>query len=90
MLAFLSCSITTIVWVIVAPGGVQSWDFLWLGIAVVFDAGWAGGAAKRRRRQRAASAAFAFGTVFAGWTLYQACTILPSASTRNDDRMIPR
>ena len=34
---------------IVAPGGVQSWDFLWLGIAVVFDAGWAGGAATRRR-----------------------------------------
>ena len=49
LLGILFLPITTIVWVIVAPGGVQSWDFLWLGIAVVFDAGWAGNAARRRR-----------------------------------------
>ena len=31
--------ITTIVWVLVSPGGVASFDFLWLGIAVFLDLG---------------------------------------------------
>jgi len=39
--------LTTIVWVIVAVNGVASWDFLWLGIAVLIDAGSGGRAAKR-------------------------------------------
>ncbi|HYJ61475.1 MAG TPA: hypothetical protein VE032_08440 [Actinomycetota bacterium] len=50
ILGIIFLPITTIIWVIVAPGGVQGLDFLWLGTAVVFDAGWAGGAARRRAR----------------------------------------
>ena len=50
ILGILFLPITTIIWVIVSPGGVEGFDFLWLGLAVVFDAGSAGRAAKRRSR----------------------------------------
>jgi hypothetical protein len=48
VLGILILPVTTIVWVIVAPGGVSGFDFLWLGIAVFVDAGWAARSAKRR------------------------------------------
>jgi hypothetical protein len=33
----------TLMYILVAPGGVQSWDWLWLGLALVGDvAGYAG------------------------------------------------
>ena len=47
VLGILVLPITTVVWVIVAPGGVQGLDFLWLGIAVLIDAGSGARAAKR-------------------------------------------
>ena len=34
LLGVLFLPVTTIVWVLVSPGGVASFDFLWLGIAV--------------------------------------------------------
>src|SRR3954468_22122975 len=37
----------------------------------------------------AASASCASGTVFSGLILYHACSMFPSSSTRNDERMIP-
>ena len=39
LLGVLFLPVTTIVWVLVAPGGVASFDFLWLGIAVFLDLG---------------------------------------------------
>ena len=39
LLGVLFLPVTTIVWVLVAPGGVASFDFLWLGIAVFLDVG---------------------------------------------------
>jgi hypothetical protein len=47
VLGIIFLPVTTIVWVIVAVNGVASWDFLWLGIAVLIDAGSGGRAAKR-------------------------------------------
>jgi hypothetical protein len=39
LLGVLFLPVTTIVWVLVSPGGVASFDFLWLGIAVFLDLG---------------------------------------------------
>lgn len=47
VLGILVLPVTTIVWVIVAPGGVRGLDFLWLGIGVLIDAGSGARAAKR-------------------------------------------
>ena len=47
VLGILFLPITTIIWVIVAPGGVSGLDFLWLGLAVLLDAGAFGRAATR-------------------------------------------
>ena len=47
VLGIIFLPVTTIVWVIVAVNGVAGWDFLWLGIAVLIDAGSGGRAAKR-------------------------------------------
>jgi hypothetical protein len=47
VLGIVFLPITTIVWVIVSPNGVTGLDFLWLGIAIVFDAGSGARAAKR-------------------------------------------
>ena len=47
LLGIIVLPITTIVWVIVSPNGVASWDFLWLGIAVVADLGSTSRAARR-------------------------------------------
>ena len=40
---------TTIMYVIVAPGGVVGWDWLWLGLMFIVDLAWYGGGAGRRR-----------------------------------------
>jgi hypothetical protein len=40
---------TTMMYVIVFPGGVTGWDWLWLGIGLLGDiAWWAGGGFRRR------------------------------------------
>ena len=40
---------TTLMYVIVFPGGVAGWDWLWIGIAVLADiASYAGGAGRKR------------------------------------------
>jgi hypothetical protein len=42
---------TTLMYVLVFPGGIEGLDWLWLGIAVVIDlAGYGGGYANRSRR----------------------------------------
>ncbi len=48
LLGIIFLPVTTIIWVLVAPGGVNGLDFLWLGLAVAADAGSVGRAAKRR------------------------------------------
>jgi hypothetical protein len=40
---------TTIMYVIVAPGGVEGWDWLWLGLMLVADIVWYTGGAGRKR-----------------------------------------
>ena len=40
---------TTIMYVIVAPGGIASWDWLWLGLMLVADiASYSSGAGRKR------------------------------------------
>lgn len=40
---------TTLMYIIVAPGGVVGWDWLWLGIMLVFDImSYTSGAARKR------------------------------------------
>ena len=39
---------TTIMYVLVAPGGVLGWDWLWLGIMLVFDILWYTGGVGRK------------------------------------------
>jgi hypothetical protein len=42
---------TTIMYVLVAPGGVVGWDWLWLGLTLVFDIGmYAGGGYGNREK----------------------------------------
>ncbi len=40
---------TTIMYVIVAPGGVVGWDWLWLGLAVFADIAWYSGGVGRKQ-----------------------------------------
>jgi hypothetical protein len=40
---------TTIMFVIVAPGGVIGWDWLWLGLGVLADVGWYLGGVGRKQ-----------------------------------------
>jgi hypothetical protein len=54
ILGFLLLPWTTLVYVLVAPGGVVGLDYLWLALAVVVDlSSHAGGRAYRRRGARA-------------------------------------
>jgi hypothetical protein len=39
---------TTIMYVIVAPGGVAGWDWLWIGLALAADIFWYAGGARRK------------------------------------------
>ena len=49
ILGFVLTPWTTLMYVLVAPGGVAGLDWLWLGIAVLVDLGSIGGGAARRR-----------------------------------------
>jgi hypothetical protein len=40
---------TTLMYVLVAPGGLTGLDWLWMAVAVVVDLGAIGGGASRRR-----------------------------------------
>ena len=40
---------TTIMFVIVAPGGLIGWDWLWLGLMLLADIAWYAGGAGRKR-----------------------------------------
>jgi hypothetical protein len=42
---------TTLMWLVVAPGGISSFDWVWIAIAVAMDVfGWFGGAYSNRGR----------------------------------------
>jgi hypothetical protein len=49
ILGFVLAPWTTLMYVLVAPGGVNGLDWLWIGVAVVVDLGSLGGGAARRR-----------------------------------------
>jgi len=49
ILGFLLAPWTTLMYVLVAPGGVSGFDWLLLGIGVLVDLGSLGGGAARRR-----------------------------------------
>ena len=50
-IGFLIAPWTTLMWVVVFPGGVDGFDYLWLGIAVAFDLfTWFGGGYTNRGR----------------------------------------
>ena len=49
ILGFILAPWTTLMYVLVSPGGVTGIDWLWLGVAVVVDLGSLGGGAARRR-----------------------------------------
>ena len=54
-IGFLIAPWTTLMWVVVFPGGVDGFDYLWLGIAVAFDLfTWFGGGYTNRGRMRSA------------------------------------
>jgi hypothetical protein len=54
-IGFLVLPWTTLVYVLVAPGGLNNFDYLWLALAVLVDlVSLAGGPARRRQRARAA------------------------------------
>jgi hypothetical protein len=51
VIGFFIAPWTTLMWVIVAPGGVAGLDFLWIGLAILADiAFWSGGAWGNRGR----------------------------------------
>ena len=51
VLGFLFLPIATFVYVLIAPQGIQDWDWLWLGLALLADvAVWASGGYLNRRR----------------------------------------
>lgn len=50
-LGLLLVPFTTLMYVAVAPGGVSSWDWLWIGLAVLADiSSYAGGGYGNRQR----------------------------------------
>src|SRR4051812_12073438 len=54
-LGFLLFPWTTLMWVVVAPTGVHSLDYLWLALAFALDLGsYAGGSGVRSSRRRGA------------------------------------
>lgn len=53
VVGFILLPWTTLMWVIVSPGGVTGLDWLWVGLAVVLDISmWSGGAWGNRDRVR--------------------------------------
>jgi len=56
VLGILIAPWTTMMWVLVSPGGVNGIDYLWVGLAVVVDiASWSGGAYGNRDRMPGSS-----------------------------------
>ena len=49
ILGFVLAPWTTLMYVLVAPGGVSGIDLLWIGVAVLVDLGSLGGGAARKR-----------------------------------------
>jgi hypothetical protein len=50
-IGFLIAPWTTLMYVLVAPGGVNGFDWVWIGLAIAFDlAGYTSGGAYSRRR----------------------------------------
>jgi hypothetical protein len=49
ILGFVLAPWTTLMYVLVAPGGLTVLDWLWMAVAVVVDLGAIGGGASRRR-----------------------------------------
>ena len=49
LLGFIFLPWVTLMYVIVAPGGVNGFDWVWLGLALLADIAWWSGAAARRR-----------------------------------------
>jgi hypothetical protein len=49
ILGFVLAPWTTVMYVLVAPGGLTGLDWLWMAVAVVVDLGAIGGGASRRR-----------------------------------------
>jgi len=56
VLGFVLLPWTTLMYVLVAPGGVTGIDWLWLGVAVLVDIGSLGGGAASRRATGVTSA----------------------------------
>jgi hypothetical protein len=53
LLGFMFFPLTTLMYVAVYPGGVNGFDYVWLGLALFLDVGsWAGGAYGNRNRMR--------------------------------------
>ena len=60
-LGFLLFPWTTLMWVVVAPTGVHSLDYLWLGLALAADLGsYASGSGVRSSRRRDAPSGAAY------------------------------
>jgi len=49
LLGFIFVPWTTMMYVLVFPGGVTGFDWLWLGLGLLADIGWWTGAAGRKR-----------------------------------------
>jgi hypothetical protein len=49
MLGFIFAPWTTMMYVLVYPGGVNGVEWVWIGLGVLFDVMWWAGAAARRR-----------------------------------------
>jgi hypothetical protein len=53
LIGFMFFPLTTLMYVAVYPGGVNGFDYVWLGLALFLDVGsWAGGAYGNRNRMR--------------------------------------
>ena len=51
LVGFLLLPWMTLMWVVVAPGGITGFDYFWLGLALLFDAfSWFGGGYTNRGR----------------------------------------
>jgi hypothetical protein len=48
LLGFIFIPWTTMMYVLVFPGGINGFDWLWLGLGLVADIAWWSGAAKRK------------------------------------------
>ena len=48
LLGFIFVPWTTMMYVLVFPGGIVGFDWLWLGLGLLADLAWWGGAAKRK------------------------------------------